>query len=91
MESIYNHPDYPELRKKTMFFFTFILVSGLFFGAIFYAVISVNLRGNVLTYPDSDLSVGNDIVANGLTLRVIENVPCKNVRYNQLIINLSSC
>lgn len=91
MESIYNHPDYADFRKKTLRFLVFNLFVGIILGVIFYIAISFMLRGNIQTYQDTDLSVDYNITVNGLTLKVLENIPCKDVEYNQLAINLSSC
>lgn len=91
MDSIYNHPEYPEFRRKIRFLSFLLFFVGIILGVIFYIAISFMLRGNIQTYQDSDLSVDNNITVNGLTLKVLENIPCKDVEYSQLVINLSSC
>lgn len=91
MDSIYSHPDYADLRKRALQLMSFIFFVGIGLGIIFYIAISFMLRGNIRTYQDSDLSVDDNIVVNGLTLRIIENIPCKDVEYDKLVINLSSC
>ena len=91
MDSIYSHPDYEEYRKRILNLNKFIFIAGIIVGIIIYLVMAYILKENVITYNDSDLSVDDNITVNGLTLKVIENIPCKDVEYDKLAINLSSC